>query len=160
MSPRQVRSVLLVFVIATLLPTLASARNPFRRAFFDRYPGAENTALDNVPSNAGHCGVCHFGGKTAGYGWYVGQTPLAEVGAAAKSSGEWAKIFALEKRGGKLGKLDGLRAGRKIRPADKTLRCKRCHTSGGLLTSDPKLYDSFTRSRLARPPGLTIGARR
>ena len=47
-------------LIALLLPTLSSARNPFRRAFFDRYPGAETTVLDDVPSNAGHCGVCHF----------------------------------------------------------------------------------------------------
>jgi cytochrome c553 len=60
MSPRQIRSVLLIILAVVLIPALASARNPFRRAFFDRYPGAENTTLDNVPSNAGHCGACHF----------------------------------------------------------------------------------------------------
>ncbi|MEN8005809.1 MAG: FlgD immunoglobulin-like domain containing protein [Candidatus Krumholzibacteriota bacterium] len=60
MLSRQFRLVLLLVLIALLLPTLSSARNPFRRAFFDRYPGAEGTVLDDVPSNAGHCGVCHF----------------------------------------------------------------------------------------------------
>jgi len=60
MYSRHVRLVVLLALIALLIPTLSSARNPFRRAFFDRYPGAETTALDDVPSNAGHCGVCHF----------------------------------------------------------------------------------------------------
>ena len=52
--------VLLVTLSSFSFPTLSSARNPFRRAFFDRYPEAENTTLDDVPSNSGHCGVCHF----------------------------------------------------------------------------------------------------
>jgi len=60
MSTRQARLIVLVVLAVFLLPTLCSARNPFRRAFFDRYPAAENTTLDDVPSNAGHCGVCHF----------------------------------------------------------------------------------------------------
>ncbi len=49
------------------------ARNPIRRTFFNNvYPEAIGTAIDNLPSNAGHCGVCHFdfngGGPRNPYG--------------------------------------------------------------------------------------------
>ncbi len=52
------------------------ARNPIRRTFFnDAYPEAIGTAIDNLPSNAGHCGVCHFdfngGGQRNPYGLSV-----------------------------------------------------------------------------------------
>ncbi|MCK9996643.1 MAG: T9SS type A sorting domain-containing protein [Candidatus Krumholzibacteria bacterium] len=60
MSNRCVRLIVLLVLVALLLPAISSARNPFRNDFFDRYPGAENTFLDDVPSNKGHCGVCHF----------------------------------------------------------------------------------------------------
>ena len=50
----------------------AAARNPFRRAFYDRYTVAVDTHLDNLPSNDAHCGVCHFdfdgGGQRNPYG--------------------------------------------------------------------------------------------
>ncbi|MGD9546348.1 MAG: FlgD immunoglobulin-like domain containing protein [Candidatus Krumholzibacteriia bacterium] len=50
-----------VFLLAVAIaPSTAEARNPYRRAFFDHYPGATGSMLDDVPSNAGHCGVCHF----------------------------------------------------------------------------------------------------
>lgn len=51
---------LVVFLLLAVLASSAYARNPFRRAFFDVYPQAENTSLENLPSNAGHCGACHF----------------------------------------------------------------------------------------------------
>ena len=38
----------------------AAARNPIRRDFFDVYPVAAGTQLDDLPSNTGHCGICHF----------------------------------------------------------------------------------------------------
>jgi hypothetical protein len=43
----------------------AHARNPYRKAFFQAYPSAKGSVLDDVPSHAGHCGVCHydFGGS-------------------------------------------------------------------------------------------------
>ncbi len=47
-------------ILIAALATPAAARNPFRKAFFERYPSAEGTILDDVPSNPGHCGVCHF----------------------------------------------------------------------------------------------------
>jgi cytochrome c553 len=50
----------------------AQARNPIRRTFFDTYTVAQGTHLDDLPSNAGHCGVCHFdfggGGPRNPYG--------------------------------------------------------------------------------------------
>jgi hypothetical protein len=49
-------------VLAVVLVTMyqAEARNPIRRTFFDIYPEAVGTQLDDLPSNSGHCGVCHF----------------------------------------------------------------------------------------------------
>jgi hypothetical protein len=56
----------------TLFPLGASARRPIRSAFFSIYPQAVGTQLDNLPSNMGHCGVCHFdfngGGPRNPYG--------------------------------------------------------------------------------------------
>jgi hypothetical protein len=50
----------------------AAARNPYRKAFFQAYPSAKNSVLDDVPSNPGHCGVCHYdfggGGPKNPYG--------------------------------------------------------------------------------------------
>jgi len=68
------RPVARVLFLVLLLAAAASAlaRNPIRREFFSVYPDAETTALDDVPSNAGHCGVCHFdfdgGGPRNPYG--------------------------------------------------------------------------------------------
>ncbi len=71
-------SVLLVSFIASHI----HARNPFRRAFFNVYTSAEGTRLDDLPSNAGHCGVCHFdfdGGGTRN--WYGSAVEVALVSA-------------------------------------------------------------------------------
>ncbi len=61
-----------VITVSIVAPHSAEARNPFRRGFFNRYPVAVGTQLDNLPSNAGHCGVCHFdfagGGQRNPYG--------------------------------------------------------------------------------------------
>ncbi len=43
-----------------LLAGSSQARNPYKRAFFSYYPSADNTQLTDLPSNSGHCGVCHF----------------------------------------------------------------------------------------------------
>jgi hypothetical protein len=72
-SPVLVLFVALVFLAVAAAP--AHARNPIRRTFFDTYPVAEGTQLDDLPSNAGHCGVCHFdfggGGPRNSYGLSV-----------------------------------------------------------------------------------------
>jgi hypothetical protein len=66
---------LVVMLLVSLLATTAFARRPIRNAFFDYYPVAVGTQLDNLPSNANHCGVCHFdfdgGGPRNPYGLSV-----------------------------------------------------------------------------------------
>jgi len=55
----------------------AQARPNIRQAFFVVYPDAVGTVLDNVPSHATHCGVCHYdfngGGTRNPYGVRLGQ---------------------------------------------------------------------------------------
>ncbi len=64
-----------VALMITVLALSAQARNPIRNAFFGIYPEAAGTWLDDLPSNAGHCGVCHFdfdgGGPRNPYGLSV-----------------------------------------------------------------------------------------
>ena len=74
--PRRILpAILLAATGLMLLCGNADARNPFRNSFFDVYPAAEGTQLDDLPSNAGHCGVCHFdfdgGGQRNPYGLEV-----------------------------------------------------------------------------------------
>jgi len=64
--------VIAVTLMITILAFSAQARPPIRRAFFDNYPEAVGTWIDDLPSNSGHCGVCHFdfngGGPRNPYG--------------------------------------------------------------------------------------------
>ena len=65
--------VLVIFMVIIMITfSIAEARNPIRRTFFDNYTNAKGTHLDDLPSNAGHCGVCHFdfdgGGPRKAYG--------------------------------------------------------------------------------------------
>jgi len=59
-----------VTISSSALPVLA--KMPIRTAFFARYPTAVGSRLDNLPSKAGHCGVCHYdfsgGGPRNPYG--------------------------------------------------------------------------------------------
>ncbi|HUT30497.1 MAG TPA: multiheme c-type cytochrome [Sedimentisphaerales bacterium] len=70
---------MLVFSCISLTCHQAHARNPYRKAFFQAYPQAKNSVLDDVPSHAGHCGVCHYdfsgGGTRNLYGLAVEATP-------------------------------------------------------------------------------------
>jgi len=68
--------VLLAALAAVILPTSSpEAKNPYRKEFFALYPVAVGSALDILPSNSGHCGVCHFdfggGGARNPYGLSV-----------------------------------------------------------------------------------------
>jgi FlgD Ig-like domain/Cytochrome c554 and c-prime len=70
---RLARLALFCIALAVIVnPGVSQARNPFRNDFFGVYPNAEGTALDDVPSNKSHCGVCHFdfdgGGPRNPYG--------------------------------------------------------------------------------------------
>jgi hypothetical protein len=59
-------------LILSALMARTDARPPIRKAFFDAYPSATGTRLDDLPSNGGHCGGCHFdfngGGPRNAYG--------------------------------------------------------------------------------------------
>jgi len=72
-SSRQSRSIHLATLIICIGCTLGvQAKNQIRTAFFDVYPSAIGTQLETLPSNAGHCGVCHYnfdgGGNRNPYG--------------------------------------------------------------------------------------------
>jgi hypothetical protein len=58
----------------------AQAKNPYRQTFFDAYPQALDTRLDDVASNNKHCGVCHWdfdgGGARNPYGQAVEGTGI------------------------------------------------------------------------------------
>jgi cytochrome c553 len=64
--------VLLMAALVVLSGVSAQARPPIRKTFFQTYPNAAGTQLDNLPSKATHCGVCHFdfngGGTRNPYG--------------------------------------------------------------------------------------------
>jgi len=69
---RPIQLFLVCCVFLVLLPEMGEARNPIRRSLFNRYPVLDNTQLDDLPSNSGHCGACHFdfdgGGARNPYG--------------------------------------------------------------------------------------------
>ena len=75
--------VLIVVMVALMTTSLAQARNPIRRAFFNAYPETEGGRLDDLPSASGHCGLCHFDFSGAGprnaYGLDV-EVALADLG--------------------------------------------------------------------------------
>ena len=72
MQPRFTTSLVVLVALLLLLPSVLLAKNPYRNTWFGIYPGATGTQLDDLPSNAGHCGVCHFdfdgGGPRNPYG--------------------------------------------------------------------------------------------
>ncbi len=47
-------------ILGLVAGTAALARPPIRQSFFNAYPSAVGTRLDNLPSHATHCGVCHY----------------------------------------------------------------------------------------------------
>ena len=63
---------LLTGILALGLTTELQAKAPIRTAFFNEYPSAVGTQIETLPSNSGHCGVCHYdfngGGTRNPYG--------------------------------------------------------------------------------------------
>jgi mono/diheme cytochrome c family protein len=63
---------LLTGILALGLTTELQAKAPIRTAFFNEYPSAVGTQIETLPSNSGHCGVCHYdfngGGARNPYG--------------------------------------------------------------------------------------------
>lgn len=72
---RIVQNVIVIIGVMAVMASPLYGRPPIRKAFFNVYPGAENGRLDDVPSNSGHCGACHFdfngGGPRNPYGLAV-----------------------------------------------------------------------------------------
>jgi hypothetical protein len=62
-------------VFLSLLASQTEAKTPIRNSFFNVYPSALSSRLDDLASNPGHCGVCHFdfegGGPKNPYGLAV-----------------------------------------------------------------------------------------
>jgi hypothetical protein len=58
------------------LASMVAARPTIRQSFFNAYPSAVGSKLDNLPSHTGHCGVCHYdfngGGARNPYGVRLG----------------------------------------------------------------------------------------
>ena len=58
--------------LLSLSAGVALAKNPYRTAFFSAYPTAVGSRIETLPSNAGHCGACHYdfdgGGPRNPYG--------------------------------------------------------------------------------------------
>lgn len=73
------RAFLVLSFILAMTSQDAMGKPPIRKAFFQAYPSANGTVLDDVPSHSGHCGVCHFdfggGGPRNPYGQAVEATP-------------------------------------------------------------------------------------
>lgn len=53
-------SFVVFFVSASLSVLTAQAKPPIRTAFFDAYPGAVGSKLDDLTDKPDHCGVCHY----------------------------------------------------------------------------------------------------
>ena len=74
----------LVLLVLAVSVHDAFARPSIRRAFFNVYTGAVGSRLDNLPSHATHCGVCHYDFNGAGpknpYGDAVAGTSKDEAG--------------------------------------------------------------------------------
>ena len=72
-----------LLLIILIVPEYAQARNPYRKAFFQAYPSAKNSVLDDVPSHSGHCGVCHYdfggGGLKNAFGTAVEATDCSKT---------------------------------------------------------------------------------
>ncbi len=79
---------LLACCLLWLLPQAAQAKREYRQGFFDAFPSAVGSVLDDVPSRTGHCGVCHYdfsgGGTKNPFGervqQVVGQFPKTTEG--------------------------------------------------------------------------------
>jgi len=67
----------LVLLLLTVLVSPADARNNIRTSFFNAYPTAVGSRLDNLPSIQTHCGVCHF--------QFTGAGPRNPYGAALEA---------------------------------------------------------------------------
>jgi hypothetical protein len=73
---------LIILLAIGIASNNAQARPGIRTAFFNVYPDAVGTTIETVPSQPGHCGVCHYDFKGKGpknpYGEAVAATDKSE----------------------------------------------------------------------------------
>ncbi|MBI5836755.1 MAG: hypothetical protein HZB25_05900 [Candidatus Eisenbacteria bacterium] len=83
----------------------AGARPTIRTSFFNVYPSAVGSRLDNLPSHSGHCGVCHWDFNGAGAKNPYGRRVAAVLGNFANNdAGRQQAIRSIE---GQDSDLDG-----------------------------------------------------
>jgi hypothetical protein len=84
---------LFLLLAGAIAPLKAGANPNIRSAFFAFYPNAVGTKLDNLPSRAGHCGVCHYDFKNGGNPWNPYGQAIRDIGglnsAAGRSNAVW-----------------------------------------------------------------------
>lgn len=79
------------------LPAQVVARPQIRTSFFNAYPTAVGTRLDNLPSHSGHCGVCHYDFNGAGPKNPFGNRVQAVLGSYPNTdAGRQAAIHSIE----------------------------------------------------------------
>ena len=71
------------------------AKPAIRDSFFSVYPWAVGTALDSLPSRAGHCGVCHYDFLNGGATRTLYGDALAAIGGLNKEPGRISAINTL-----------------------------------------------------------------
>jgi hypothetical protein len=88
------RFVLPLIIVGLLSGVAVQARPTIRDAFFTMYPSAVGTRLDTLPSNPGHCGVCHYdfngGGTRNFYGAAIGNSGFALNTTSGRSNAVWS----------------------------------------------------------------------
>ena len=71
----------LILLAVCIITSLTHARRPIRRTFFQAYPQAKGSIIDDANSHAEHCGVCHYdfggSGPKNPYGEDVAATDLS-----------------------------------------------------------------------------------
>ncbi|HEY6553359.1 MAG TPA: Ig-like domain-containing protein, partial [Vicinamibacteria bacterium] len=97
--PHLVLLMILAALAALLLtmPKPAHGRPAIRTSFFNAYPSAVGTRLDNLPSISGHCGVCHYAFTGAGPKNFFGEAVAAALpGFPNTDAGRQAAILSIE----------------------------------------------------------------
>ncbi|MHC4131261.1 MAG: hypothetical protein ACYSR3_04595 [Planctomycetota bacterium] len=73
---------IILIITISLSSSISLARPPIRKTFFQAYPQAKGSVIDDVNSHSGHCGVCHYdfggSGPKNPYGEAVGGTDLSK----------------------------------------------------------------------------------
>ncbi len=83
-----------LFLLLFLAAPEATARPNIRLAFFTFYTNAVGSKLDNLPSKAGHCGVCHYdfngGGTKNPYGNAILNSGYSLTSDTGRSNAVWS----------------------------------------------------------------------